>query len=49
MSNFEFEVSNRLAVSERRENFQQTILTGAENPKVLENLTGLTRVVASTV
>ena len=33
MSNFQSEVSNRLAVLERRENFQQTVLTGVENPQ----------------
>ena len=49
MSNFQSEVSNRLAVLERRENFQQTVLTGVENPKVLENLMVRVRVVVSTV
>ena len=33
MSNFQSEVSNRLAVLERRENLQQTVLTGSENPR----------------
>ena len=33
MSNFQSEVSNRLAVLERRENLQQTVLTGVENPQ----------------
>ena len=33
MSNFRSEVSNRLAVLERRENLQQTVLTGSENPR----------------
>ena len=33
MSNFQSEVSNRLAILERRENLQQTVLTGVENPQ----------------
>ena len=33
MSTFQSEVSNRLAVLERRENLQQTVLTGVENPQ----------------
>ena len=33
MSNFQSEVSNRLTVLERRENLQQTVLTGSENPR----------------
>ena len=33
MSNFQSGVSNRLAVLERRENLQQTVLTGVENPQ----------------
>ena len=49
MSNFQSEVSNRLAVLERRENLQQTVLTGVENPKVLENLMVRVRVEISTV
>ena len=33
VSNFQSEVSSRLAVLERRENLQQTVLTGCENPR----------------